>query len=154
VGIFGKSTGGESALTLPSLSRERVEESLRRRGWHFLVDSDGDVTGSWDHNVFYFFITGNAKEILQIQGRWHEDLPLELRSEVLLAINEWHQTKLWPKGYIHVDDGGHLWVHADHVGDWEHGVTDKQLDLTITCALNTSLRMFEDMARRFASRKS
>jgi hypothetical protein len=150
MGVFDKPTGGEPALVLPSLSRERVEESLGRHEWHYLVDEDGDVIGSWEHNTFYFFVTGKDHEILQIQGRWHQRLPMDMRNEALMAINQWHVSKLWPKGYVHVDDSGRLWVHAEHVVDWEHGVTDEQLDLTIVCALTTSLKMFEYVADQFS----
>jgi hypothetical protein len=150
MGIFDN-LGGGSPQALPQLTRERVEGALRARDWKFSVDSDGDVWGIWDGNRFYFFITGRQKEILQIQSRWDRPLGVENRGEVLLAINEWHQTRLWPKGYIHVDDQGKVWVHGEHVVDWEHGVTDKQLELTINCAISTSLQLFEFMSERFGN---
>ncbi|MDR1428354.1 MAG: YbjN domain-containing protein [Bifidobacteriaceae bacterium] len=149
MGIFDKSSGGPE-LGLPKLSRDRLEEVMTKRDWTYSIDRDGDLTGNWDYNTFYFFVTGNDKEILQVQSRWRQDLPLELRGEVLLAINEWHQTRLWPKGYIHVDDAGRMWVHAEHVVDWEHGVTTDQLTLTLNCAISTSLQLFEYLSERFA----
>jgi hypothetical protein len=147
--FIDKSAGGSSQPTLPQLSRDRIEASLVRRDWRFAVDSDGDVTGSWDHNQFYFFIGGRSKEILHIQGCWRQNLTVDQRGAVLLAMNEWHQEKLFPKCYLRVDDSGALWVYTDHIVDWEHGLTDDQLDLTITCALMTSLQFFEFMAERF-----
>ncbi|MDR0432324.1 MAG: YbjN domain-containing protein [Bifidobacteriaceae bacterium] len=141
-------SGGEQVLA--PLSRDRIEEVMRLKGWSYSIDSDGDLTGTWDHNRFYFFVTGNEKEILQVQARWRQDLPIELRSDVLLAINEWHQRRLWPKGYVHVDDDGRLWVHAEHVVDWEHGITTDQLMLTITCAISTSVQLFEHLSERFS----
>ncbi|MDR1293359.1 MAG: YbjN domain-containing protein, partial [Bifidobacteriaceae bacterium] len=83
---------------LAPLTRDRIEEVMRLRDWNYSIDSDGDLTGNWDHNRFYFFLTGKDKEILQVQSRWRQDLPIDLRSDVLVAINEWHQTRLWPKG--------------------------------------------------------
>ncbi|MDR1152839.1 MAG: YbjN domain-containing protein [Bifidobacteriaceae bacterium] len=138
---------GKQALA--PLTRDRIEEVMRLRDWNYSIDSDGDLTGNWDHNRFYFFLTGKDKEILQIQSRWRQDLPIELRSDVLVAINEWHQTRLWPKGYIYVDDDGRLWVHGEHVVDWEHGLTTDQLALTISCAISTSIQMFEFLGERF-----
>jgi hypothetical protein len=147
--VFGRSSDGRLPSTLPRLTHRRVTESLQRQGWRYAIDSDGDIMGNWDHNQFFFFLTGPSKQILHVQGYWYQNLPLDLRVEALVAINEWHRDKLWPKGYLRVDDAGRVWVQADHIVDWEHGITDEQLDLTITCALVTSLQLFDFMAERF-----
>jgi hypothetical protein len=151
MGLF-KSAGESPKATLPPLTRERIEAVMKRKDWRYSIDSDGDLTGLWDANVFYFFIAGQKKEILQVQSRWHKDLPINFRDEVLEEVNEWHRTRLWPKGYVRVDDKGRLWVMAEHIVDWEFGVTDDQLTLTINCAIATSLQLYQQMEEKFGNR--
>jgi hypothetical protein len=136
---------------LRPLSKERIKAALEAENWTFSVDSDGDIGGLWDSNVFYFFTYGEQKEILQIRGRWHQDLPIELRAQVREALDEWHFAKIWPKGYTTVDDSGRVWVLAEHSVDWEHGVTDEQLRLTMRCAITTSLSLFSKLHERFVT---
>jgi hypothetical protein len=133
------------------LSRDRIEEALRAEGWTFSIDSDGDIGGQWDSNGFYFFIYGEQKEILQIRGRWHQSLPLDMRSQVRELLDDWHFTKIWPKGYTTVDDSGRIWVLAEHSVDWENGVTDEQLRLTLRCGITTSLSLFRRLEENFVT---
>jgi hypothetical protein len=136
---------------LPALSKERIQDALRAEGWTFAIDSDGDIGGLWDANMFYFFTYGEDKEILQIRGRWHESLPIEMRPKVRDVLDDWHFAKIWPKAYTTVDDSGRLWVLAEHSVDWEHGVADSQLRLTLRCAIQTSLSLFRKLHERFVT---
>jgi hypothetical protein len=141
-------TGGGG---LRPLSKERIKDALQAEDWTFSVDSDGDIGGLWDSNVFYFFTYGEEQEILQVRGRWHQDLPIELRGWVREMLDEWHFAKIWPKAYTTVDDAGRVWVLAEHSVDWEHGVSDDQLRLTIRCAITTSLSLFKQLRERFVT---
>ena len=132
----------------PLLTRERIEAALEGRDWTYHIDSDGDVGGMWDNSFFLFLRGGANKEILQVRGRWHRECPIERRTEIRALLDEWHNTKIWPKGYTKVDDSGKCWVIAEHSVDWEFGVTDEQLDLMIRGSLVTSLQMFEFLAAR------
>ncbi|MDR2252576.1 MAG: YbjN domain-containing protein [Bifidobacteriaceae bacterium] len=131
------------------LTRSRIEAALRAEDWSYQIDSDGDIGGIWESNVFYFFLYGDQKEILQVRGRWHQELPIELRAQVREAIDNWHFAKIWPKAYTTVDDGGRLWVLAEQSVDWEYGVTDEQLRLTLRCSITTSLSLFRHLQERF-----
>jgi hypothetical protein len=137
-----------SQVPLP-LSKERIQAALKAEDWTFAVDTDDDILGLWDSNPFYFFVYGEAMEILQIRGRWRIDLPIEQRAEVREALDEWHFAKIWPKAYTTVDDSGRVWVHAEHSVDWEHGVTDAQLRLTLRCGITTALSLFRSLQERF-----
>jgi hypothetical protein len=149
VGFFSQSGDRPVSSTPPALTRDRIEEALKREDWTYQIDSDGDIGGLWDNNVFYFFLYGEQHEILQVRGRWHQSLPIELRAQVRQALDDWHLNKIWPKAYTRVDDQGQMWVMAEHSVDWEHGVTDEQLSLTLRCAITTSLALFRDLAGRF-----
>jgi hypothetical protein len=136
-------------LTLAPLSHERIEREFAEHDIKYWRMSDGDFAGNWDHNTFYFFVAGEDHEILTIRGDWSQRMPIELRAELLLALDEWHRDTRWPKGYTHVDDEGRLWISAELSMDWENGLTDGQLHQMVVCAISTSLSLFEYLAERF-----
>jgi hypothetical protein len=78
------------------ISRDRLEAVLKARDYRYFIDSEGDIGGSWDGHLFYFFFYGEHREILQIRGRWNRELPLALRPQVLEVIDQWHRDKIWP----------------------------------------------------------
>ncbi|MDR2114024.1 MAG: YbjN domain-containing protein [Bifidobacteriaceae bacterium] len=133
----------------PALTQERLKEALQAEGWVYHIDADGDIGGLWDSNVFYFFCYGKQGEILQIRGRWSQHLPIELRNSVRAVLDNWHFTKIWPKAYTRVDDKGRMWVLAEHTVDWEYGVTDEQLRLTLRCSITASVSLFRHLHKRF-----
>ncbi|MDR1118797.1 MAG: YbjN domain-containing protein [Bifidobacteriaceae bacterium] len=140
----------ESPGSYPApLTRDRIEAALTAEDWSYQIDSDGDIGGLWQSNIFYFFLYGDQHEILQVRGRWHQDLPINLRSSVRDLIDTWHFEKIWPKAYTTVDDSGRLWVLAEHAVDWENGVTDDQLRLTLRCSITTTLSLFRRLQERF-----
>jgi hypothetical protein len=134
---------------LAPLSRDRIEDVMKEQDWKYQIDDDGDLGGHWDNNYFFFFLYGEEKEILQVRGRWHQSLPIERRADLRAILDEWHMNKIWPKAYTRVDDSGQLWVLAEHSVDWEFGVTNKQLSLTIRCAIMTSLSLFKELTKHF-----
>ncbi|MDR2347419.1 MAG: YbjN domain-containing protein [Bifidobacteriaceae bacterium] len=140
---------GPGASFPAPLTRDRVEAALKAEEWSYQIDSDGDIGGIWESNIFYFFLYGDQREILQVRGRWHQDLPIELRAQVREVIDNWHFTKIWPKAYTTVDDSGRMWVLAEHTVDWEHGVSDDQLRLTLRCSITTTLSLFRHLQERF-----
>jgi hypothetical protein len=131
------------------LTRERIEKVLDDHQWVYHLDSDGDPSGFWDQNVFYFLRQGPQDQILHVRGRWHQPMPIEVRPQLLLSLDDWHLTRIFPKGYTRVDDDGRVWVHTEHSVDWEFGVTDAQLAVTIECAILTSLALFRHLAEAF-----
>jgi hypothetical protein len=123
------------------LTRDRVADYLLARGYRFLVDEDGDLTGTWDGSRFWFLLLGEQQEILQVRGRWHRTLPLEQRRALALAINDWNRERIWPKAYVREEDGA-LAVYAEVSADLEPGVTDVQLAQLLACGLGTGVQLF------------
>ncbi|MDR0415881.1 MAG: YbjN domain-containing protein [Propionibacteriaceae bacterium] len=147
MGFFDQTSG--DAATLAPLSRERIEAVFQKKEWRYQVDSDGDLGGIWDDNLFYFFTAGERKEILYIRGRWHHALSIDQRNEAREVIDSWHLDRLWPKGYTRVDDDGQVRIFAELVVDFENGVTDGQLTQTVMCGISTSIQLFEHLANHF-----
>ena len=123
------------------LSRDRVAAYLLSRGYRFLIDDDGDLTGTWDGSRFWFLLLGDHAEILQIRGRWHRTLPTTRRTSVLLAANDWNRERIWPKVYVREEEG-ELALYSEGSVDLENGVTSTQLAQLIACGLGTGVQMF------------
>jgi len=95
-----------------ALSMARIGDHLTRRGYHFRVDDDGDITGTWDGHRFWFLLLGDRSEILQVRGRWSTSLPLESRLVTLQAVNDWNRERIWPKVYVR-EEAGRLALYAE-----------------------------------------
>lgn len=138
-----------SGSTLPPLSRDRIEQSLDRLEFSHFIDDDGDVAGEWDLGFFYFLVRGEFSEIFIMQGVWRGALA---ESDYLMTqeiCNAWNEQKLWPTAYVNRDDNGNVWLRVEHAVDYEHGLTDAQLDQHIIGALMGSLQLFEQAADAF-----
>ncbi|MFP3713625.1 YbjN domain-containing protein [Puerhibacterium sp. TATVAM-FAB25] len=127
------------------LTTERVGDDLARRGYRFRVDADGDVTGTWDGNRFWFLLLGDHREILQVRGRWAGLVPPSARLAVLQAANDWNRERIWPKVYTR-EEGGGMALYAEVSVDFEHGATDDQLAATVSCGLVTASQFFATVA--------
>jgi hypothetical protein len=119
----------------------RVEGYLVGQGYYVMRDEDGDLTGSWDGDRFWFLLLGEQQEILQVRGRWHRVLPLARRSSALLAVNDWNRERIWPKAYLRTEDD-EIAMYAEVSFDLEHGVTDDQLAQLVACGLGTGVQFF------------
>lgn len=130
-----------------ALTRERVEAFLTANGWTYGIDPDGDVGGQWDDNLFYFFLMGTAREVLQVRGQWKQTFSLERETELVHVLNELNRDLIWPKLYLRAEDGV-LAIFSEVSTDLEHGVSDDQLGQLIACGLFTGLKAFEQLAER------
>jgi len=144
--VFGNPRPKQTAAPVPleratPLTRGRVAAYLARRGYRYLVDDDGDLTGTWDGSRFWFLLLGDHNEIVQVRGRWHRTLPVAQRSALLLAANDWNRERIWPKVYLREEDG-ELALYSEVSVDLENGVTDTQLAQLLACGLGTGVQTF------------
>jgi hypothetical protein len=135
---------GPAQHTAP-LTTERVMDRLVALGYHVALDDDGDPTGVWGTDRFWFVRLGSQHEILQVRGRWSRTVPLARRADLLLAVNDWNRDRMWPKAYVRTEDDG-LAVTAEVSVDLAEGVTDDQLDALILRGLASGGRLFEALA--------
>ena len=144
MGFFTKDVSGTPQQLLEPLSRDRIKTVLDARGLNYGVDDDGDVGGYWDGHLFYFFVLGQSDEYLQVRSRWNRQVGAQEQAALQDAVNAWNADRLWPKAYVRVEDGVPA-VYAEHTVDYEHGVTDQQIDLHLMCAISTSLKLYEQL---------
>jgi len=144
--VFGNARPKSSPAIPPlehttPLTRDRIAAYLAGRGYRYLIDEDGDLTGMWEGSRFWFLLLGEHHEILQIRGRWHRTLPVKQRPSVLLAANDWNRERIWPKVYVREEDD-ELALYSEVSVDLEHGATTSQLGQLLACGLGTGVQMF------------
>ncbi len=148
MGFFTKPAGAVATGANTPVTRERVAAILEAADWNIGVDGDGDVFGTWDGHLFYFFLLGERDEILQVRGRWAGDAPAGAQAELLPFLDEHHRDRLWPKVYTR-EESESTGVYAEMSTDLEFGVADDQLEQLLKCALFTSLQLFDRLAEAF-----
>ena len=94
--------------------------------------------------LFCFFRYGRDGEFFQVRGRWSRSVPVSERAAVLDLANDWNAEKIWPKVYVRAEDD-ELGVYCEHSVDYEHGVSDQQIDLHIAAGLSTALQFFASL---------
>lgn len=144
VGFFTKPQDGGAAAALAPLTSDRIKATLDSRGSQYGVDDDGDIGGYWDGHLFYFFLLGGSSEYLQVRGRWNRKVSIDQIDALTRLTNAWNADKLWPKLYTRAEDDV-VGVYAEHTVDYEHGLTDEQLDLHLACAIATSGQAFDQL---------
>lgn len=147
MGFFDKSTDRSGVLA--PLSRDRITAVLDAGGMRYDIDDDGDVGGWWDGHLFFFFLTGGDKEILQVRGRWTRTVPADQYDRLLALVNQVNLERLFPRLAVVIDGDGDINVFASHGVDYEKGVTDDQLDLHFSTAIGSSLSAFEFLDEQY-----
>lgn len=143
MGFFTKPEQGASGALAP-LTQERLTALLDAREMNYGVDDDGDVGGWWDGHLFYFFRLGEHQEMFQVRGRWNRTVGADQFAALSALVNEWNADKLWPKAYLRAE-GDAVGVYGEHTVDYEFGLTDEQVYQHISCAIGTTLRLFEHL---------
>ena len=95
-------------------------------------------------------LRGEDDEMLNVLGYMSEDLPMGRLDEVRYALEEWHRGHLWPTCFWrdNEDAGLTFSVGGAVAVDYEHGVTDDQLDLHLSCAISTIGSAMADVRNR------
>ena len=133
-------------LEVPTeVTRDRLASYLGSRGYTFRLDDDGDITGTWDGNRFWFMLLGVDKDIIQVRGRWHRPLAESTRVATLQIVNDWNRDRIWPKAYVRRENGA-LSLYTEHSVDFGPGATQDQIDETLAGGLGNSLQLFASVA--------
>lgn len=127
------------------VTRDRVASYLGSRGYTFRLDDDGDLTGTWDGNRFWFMLLGTDEDIIQVRGRWHRPLPESDRVTTLQIVNDWNRDRIWPKAYLRSENRA-LSLYTEHSVDFGPGATQAQIDETLAGGLGNSLQLFASVA--------
>lgn len=146
-GREGPVTGGPDAPR--PLTPERIAEQMTAIGYHYFIDGDGDVGGSWLGRLFNFYLIGDRQQILQVRGRWNRRLGIERLAEVLELCDRWNRDLLWPKCYVRVQDDGFVHVVAEVSTPFGAGASDAQLVTCIQHGLAHCAAVFDGLDRYY-----
>ena len=146
----GRATPGaepsDQAATVPTpVTLDRLRRWCEGRGYTYFIDSEGDLGGLWRGRMFFFFLLGPDREVLQVRGHWNRELAIERLPEALELCNTWHVERIWPTCYARVRDNGRVHVSSEVTADVAHGATDAQLDLLLQCGLGTATVFFDEL---------
>jgi hypothetical protein len=128
--------GGTQILPTVAL----VEQVLDEFGLRHTIDEDGDLTVRWEKCSVYFFFYGEKNEVLQARLYLNRRFSVDLRTSLILLLDEWNRTKLFPKAYTVLPDDGMAGICAEQCYDFEGGTTRGQLKYAIGMWIDTLLR--------------
>ncbi|MEU8183097.1 YbjN domain-containing protein [Micromonospora sp. NPDC049044] len=126
---------------LRPLSGELVAAVLAARGRPVALSVDGELVGRFDDNTIWFLRLGGDGELLQVRTMVTPTFGIEQVPALYAFCNSWNHDRLWPKAFVHVDDGGRARVYGEVVTDLERGVTPHQLDQLLDCGISTGCQL-------------
>ncbi|MCL2781315.1 MAG: YbjN domain-containing protein [Actinomycetia bacterium] len=139
----GSSAVGARAGTLVLPTTALLEQILDEYGLTHAIDDDGDLLVRWEKATMYFFHYGERREVLQARMYLNRRFAVELRSDIVLMLDDWNRTKLFPKAYTVLPDDGMVGVCAEQVYDFEVGATRAQIKYSVGSWVDTLLRFVE-----------
>ena len=148
MGYFTKDGAGVAAGAPTPLTQQAVAAVLD--GWDasYAYDDEGDLGGYWDGHLFFFLLGGQESTVLTVRGRWARHLDTDDLARTTAIINDWHEDKIWPKGYVRAE-GDELGVYGEVSTPLGAGVTPDQLKELVSCGLATTLQFFEHLDEHF-----
>jgi hypothetical protein len=125
-------------MVLPTVAL--VEQILDEFGLKHAIDEDGDLVVRWEKCSIYLFFYGERREILQARLYLNRRFDVDARSSLVLLLDEWNRSKLFPKAYTVLPDDGRVGLCAEQCYDFDTGVTRSQLKYSIGLWIDTLLR--------------
>lgn len=131
------------------MTTARIAERLAAAGYHYFVDSEGDVGGLWHGRLFHFYLFGDRRPVLQVRGRWNRKLAIERLPEVLALCDRWNRDVVWPKCYVRVLDDGFVHLMTEISTPLAAGATDAQLSSYLQDGLASGRAVFDALDERY-----
>ena len=120
-----------------------LQQILDEYGLRHAIDEDGDLTVRWEKCNIFFFYYGERNEVLQARMYLNRRFSVDVRPTIVLMLDDWNRTKLFPKAYTVLPDDGAVGICAEQVFDFEAGATREQLKYTVGVWIDTLLRFAE-----------
>ena len=119
-----------SGTPVPAVSRPvdvvRVRNCLRSLGLRFFIDNEGDIGIPWRYVTVHVIFQDTRA--IQLRGVWHRIADTDHLAALRRLVEEWNATRIGPKTYLTVADGGIVRLHGEVTYPLEAGMTDAQLD--------------------------
>jgi putative sensory transduction regulator len=112
------------------------------------LDDDGDLVVRWPTHSVYFFHYGERGEVLQARLYLDARFDVDIRPALTVLLDDWNRTKLFPKAYTVLPDDGMVAVCAEHVFDFEAGLTRAGLKYTVGTWIHSLLQFADWIAEQ------
>ena len=136
-------------IVLQPLTRHRLMDALERASIAYTVDRDREISSDWGQYRVWFDIVGRKSQVLSVRGLWNGWLPADRRVDLLESCNAWNERMQMLRPYVYVDADSDLRVFADHVVDYEFGVSDEQLYQHVSSMTTLAAVFFEDLDEEY-----
>ena len=131
-------------MSLPQLTRTRVENALKSNDWNYHIDDDGDVACGF-YNIAFFLTIDEA--LLRVSGWWRGELKSD---EHLSKAMEWANQKnadvLMPKTVLAGDPRCIIFENSVFTPE---GISDEQLNTFILDSFGLSDVLSNELAEIF-----
>ncbi|WP_194949462.1 YbjN domain-containing protein [Actinomyces trachealis] len=104
----------------------RVLAAVKSLGLRHFVDDEGDVGIPWRYVTVH--VVFQDTRAIQVRGAWHRIATIDHLARLRALVEEWNVSKLGPKAYLTVSDGGMVRLHGEVTLPLEAGMTDAQLE--------------------------
>ena len=125
-----------------------LEQILDEYGLVHGIDDDGDLVVRWASCSVYFFHYGERGEVLQARLYLDARFDVDIRPALTVLLDDWNRTKLFPKAYTVLPDDGMVAICAEHVFDFEAGMTRAGLKFTIGTWIHSLLQFADWIAEQ------
>lgn len=146
-GPANASTDGPVPAVPQPVDAERVVDCLRRLRLRFFVDDEGDVGIPWRyvtvHSIF------QDTRALQLRGTWHRIADTEHLASLRGLVEDWNATRIGPKAYLTIADGGVVRLHGEVTYPLGAGMTDAQLEDFVFTGCRLIVALMREAEDRF-----
>ncbi|BAW93438.1 hypothetical protein CHIBA101_1591 [Actinomyces sp. Chiba101] len=108
------------------VTAERILKATHRLGLRYFVDDEGDVGIPWRCVVVHVIFQDTRA--VQLRGTWHRIADTEHLAPLRSLVEDWNATRIGPKAFLTVGDGGIVRLHGEITYPLDAGMTDAQID--------------------------
>ncbi|EHM94043.1 MULTISPECIES: YbjN domain-containing protein [Actinomyces] len=116
-----------AAATVPRpVDVDRIHECVKRLGLRYFIDDEGDIGIPWRYVTVHAIFQDTRA--VQMRGIWHRIADTEHLTQLRALVEDWNTSRIGPKAYLTVADGGVVRLHGEYTYPLEAGMTDRQLE--------------------------
>ncbi|MDO4242694.1 MAG: YbjN domain-containing protein [Actinomyces sp.] len=118
---------GAPAPAVPTpVDNERVVACVQRLDLRFFINDEGHVGIPWRYVTVRVLFPGAG--VLQLRGTWFRIADTEHLGGLRRLVEEWNATRIGPKAYLTIADGGVVRLHGEVAYPLDAGMSDAQLE--------------------------
>ncbi|MEU0675381.1 YbjN domain-containing protein [Streptomyces sp. NPDC006172] len=87
--------------------QDLVKQLLDQMELKYVVDDEGDLAAPWEEFRTYFMFRGEGEQaVYSVRTFFDRPHKIDVKPQLLEAIDDWNRRTLWPKVYTHTHDDG------------------------------------------------